>query len=219
MSGARRAGERGFTMLEVAIATAVLSTVFMIVFRTIGAAQDLNGATLVRADLEVRARIALERMVSELRDSGVSQLSPQPTPPLGASALTFRRATGWSGSTIIWEPSPRRIEWRSSPGEIADDGKDNNGNGLIDEGQVIFTSSYGTAQAVETVLADRVSRLALGEVADGVDNNGDGLVDERGLSFSLTGKLLTIQLSLENLDQKGNLVKVQLTTMVLLRNP
>jgi prepilin-type N-terminal cleavage/methylation domain-containing protein len=208
--------ERGFTALEVAISVAILASFLGALFGVIGGAQDLENRAVIEADLAIRGRIALERIARELRAASLATVSAA-APPLGASALTYQCATGWSGGAAVLGPQAK-IEWRLAPGEV-DDGVDNNGNGLVDEGQVIVTEGYGTAQAVASVLCDGVARLAAGEVANGVDDNGDGLIDEHGLSFQLTGRVLTIQLTLERLDVKGSLVQRSFTTSVLIQNP
>jgi prepilin-type N-terminal cleavage/methylation domain-containing protein len=215
----RPGAERGFTLLEVAVAASLLAVLMGALFGLIGRTQDLEGYAITEADLRTRARAALERIVRELRDSGPSTFSTLPAAPLGASSLTFQRAIGYAGGAVVYGPQ-ERIAWRLSPGEV-DDGADDDGDGLVDEGQVVFIRNPGTAEEQAVVLCDGVAEYGEGETANGLDDNLNGLIDERGLSFDLdaTGKVLTVRLTLARRAPDRSVVRVTLSTSVLLQNP
>jgi hypothetical protein len=77
-----------------------------------------------------------------------------------------------------------RIEWRPDPNDPTD-GADNDGDGLVDEGEIVISRNFGSAGQQDTVIATSVPRLLLGELPNGADDNGNGLQDEAGLSFEL----------------------------------
>jgi hypothetical protein len=72
--------------------------------------------------------------------------------------------------------------------------------------------------AQEVVLCGSVRPRAPGEIANGIDDNGNGLVDEAGLSFELSGRTLTIRLTLERPDRVAGTLSRTVTTSVRLRN-
>lgn len=207
----------GFTLVELSTATFVLVVCVGVVFGLMARTQDFQGRAITVADLGARATMALERIVRELRDSGLSTLSPEPLPPLGTSALAFRRATGLAGSSVTYGPY-ERIEWQLAPGELADKA-DNNGNGLVDEGRIVWILEPGTGNERVVVLCDAVARYAEGEIANGFDDNGNGLADELGLSFEISQKVLTIRLTLERRTPAGEIVRLSRSTSTLLQNP
>ena len=102
-------------------------------------------------------------------------------------------------------------------GEI-DDGLDNNGNGLVDEGRVVLTENLGGADERDRILARRVRELLEGELDNGVDDNGNGLVDEKGFSFERMGESLVIRMTMERIDVGQRTIERSAQTSVRLRN-
>lgn len=218
MGARRRDGSAGVTLLELVIAVAVMGAVFIALFNVLARAQDLETHAIVMADLRAKARVAVERIARELRDSGPSTFSPPPIAPLGGSSLVYRRADGRTASTPTFG-GQRRIEWRASAGE-AMDGIDNDRDGLVDEGAVVWTEDpFGSPPGREVIFVDGVGLLGAGEAADVVDNNANGLVDEAGLSFDLSGEILTIRLTLERRGPKGGVLRASAEAAVRVQNP
>jgi len=115
-------------------------------------------------------------------------------------------------------PGPTsRIAFQNHPSD-PDDGIDNNGNGLVDEGQVILMRNVGLANETTTVIVPWVREFTEGEIANGNDDNGNGLIDERGLSFELVGQTLNIRITLERLDSDQRPLVRTVETSVRLRN-
>jgi hypothetical protein len=208
----RRAGEAGVSLIEIVVAVAVLVGMVGVTFGLMSRAQDLQGLELTQADLQARGRAALERMVRELRDSSRGTFSGLVA---GASSITFQRATGFDGSSVLWGPQ-ETLEWRVSPGEIPDNGVDDNGDGLVDEGQIILTTDVGLATQRSVVLCDGVPRYAPNDVASRY-----GLAFPHGIFFLLdtTGKMLTLSLTLSRRSPRGVVASATMTTSVLLQNP
>ena len=57
-----------------------------------------------------------------------------------------------------------------------------------------------------------------GELSNLGDDNGNVMVDERGLVFELNANLLTIRLTLEDIDGNGNTLNKTVQTSVRVRN-
>ena len=118
---------------------------------------------------------------------------------------------GW----IQWETA--RVELRYDVNEL-DDGIDNDGDGLIDEGSVVLVKDWGGPEEKTVVLCHDVSEYAAGETFDGTDENGNGLIDERGLCFDMRDGNLYFLLTVERLDQDGHLLTRSFRSSVWLRN-
>lgn len=206
---------RGFSLVEVLISITMLGgllgTMLMVVLG--GSAAASTG--MARQSIEGAARRALDRIAGELVSAGAETLDPDPLAPWGSSNLTFQPIDGFDGD-VVWG-DPRSFGLALEEGEL-DDGQDNNGNGLVDERVLLYTSDAGGPDELVTVLAHGVRELAEGELDDGDDDNGNGLVDEEGLSFERTGGRLVIRLSLESLDSNGNSLVRTVQTSVRLRN-
>jgi hypothetical protein len=95
---------------------------------------------------------------------------------------------------------------------------DNDGDGRIDEGQVVWIENPGIPGERRMVWARNVADLLEGELDNDADDNGNGLVDERGLSFEAVGDVLTIRLTCERLDEGRRPLRKTVTTAVRLRN-
>ena len=96
-------------------------------------------------------------------------------------------STGLASRLGPWLTQGQRFEFVYDPDEV-DDGQDNNGNGLIDEGRIVWTRNVGAPDERSVVLCHQVREYLEGEVPNGLDDNGNGLVDEKGLSFERNGE-------------------------------
>jgi hypothetical protein len=117
---------------------------------------------------------------------------------------------------VVYEPTAT-IGFEYDPGEV-DDGVDNNGNGLIDEGQVVLTRGVGTGNAVRSVLVDGVAELLEGEVLNADDDNGNLMDDETGFCLQRIGSVLTIRLTLEDKAEDGTVTRRTMETSIRMRN-
>ena len=177
-------------------------------------AQSL-GVANSNVDTQVSRSVA--RIAWALTGSGLGTLDPRPTSPASSSTLTYQRATSFVGGNIVWG-TPSRIEFRLEAGEL-DDGLDNDNDGLVDEGQVVWIENADLPDEQEVVIVHKVRRRLEGEVFNGLDDNGNGLIDEEGLCFVLDGRSLTIRLTLEQLGPEGRMITRTSETTVKLRNP
>jgi type II secretory pathway pseudopilin PulG len=215
----RRATHRsaGFTLVETMIATTMLGLILGAIGLTVLHGKENFRQGVSVTVLEGRAQRLLDRIADELRYAGRNSLPVQPLAPSGSSALEFRVCTGYADSATLWSN-------RMSIARVADprdppDGIDNDGDGVIDEGQVVLTRNLGEFDEIDVVIGSGVSRLLEGETANVLDDNGNGLIDEPGLSFLLDGtSSLQIRLTLEARDPRGLPLMRTVQTTVNMRN-
>jgi len=216
---ARRGSPRaGFTLVEAAITFALLglllSSAILAARGGMGAFRTTQGAT----DVEARARRALDRAVMELMGAGWTEFDPPWNDldgPLGTSNLTFAKAVALNGTTPDFGP-PLSLSFQYETGEI-DDGVDNDGNGLIDDGVLVLTRDVGGPNEHRTILCHGVRELLEGEEANGADDNGNTVTDEAGFSVHREGDVLRVRLSVEEPGENGTIVRT-LETSVRPRN-
>lgn len=207
---------RGFTLVEMMISLAVITTTFLALGLAFERASDTYEDGQVDRALQAQAHRALDRIARPFLDAGVGQIPVQPLAPLGSSDVTFKRATGWAGGAVQWgEFQSFRLELEE--GEI-DDNADNNGNGLVDERVVWWITNEGLPDEERRPITHWVRELASGELPNGADDNGNGLQDEQGLSFELRGNVLVIRLTLERPARAGRVATYAAETSVRLRN-
>jgi hypothetical protein len=191
---------RGFTIVELAIASTVAILMLAAVYAVTSESTDTARLGTNMAVLEGHASRALDRIAKELVAAGLETLDPRD--PLGVAALTFRKATGADAGEPTWGPR-ESLGLRSFAGDR----------------EVVWVRDLDDEDGPrEIVLCGSVRELAEGETANGADDNGNGLVDEGGLSFELSGRTLTIRLTLERADRVGGVLTRTMTTSVKLRN-
>ncbi len=207
----------GFTLVETMIATTVLAIVLGAVGLTVLHGKENFRQGVSVAVLEARAQRILDRIVEELRYAGRNSLPIVPDLPSGSSSIEFRVCEGYDGAATIW--SNRMSLARVPDPRDPEDGIDNDNDGVVDEGQIILTRNLGEFDELDVVIGSGVRRLLEGEVANVADDNGNGLTDEPGLSFLFEGtSSLTIRLSLEAVDPRGQPLVRTVQTSVNLRN-
>jgi len=209
-----RNARAGFSLLEAVIAAALLVLLMSSAMLAARGGQGAFRATQNATDVETRVRRALDRMAVELLSVGEEELLPNPTGQFGTSDLLFRRPTGLNGLNILWGDQ-NRLAFEQEQGE-SDDGIDEDGDGLVDEGRVVLTRDIGGNER-RAVLCTGVRELFEGEVANGADDNGNGIVDEAGFNVHRVGDVLYLRLSLEEPGETGSIVRT-LETSVRLRN-
>jgi hypothetical protein len=121
-----------------------------------------------------------------------------------------------AGFVPIWGPLTELL-WEREPAEL-DDGQDNDGDGLVDEGRVVLVRNSGGVNERRVVLCSGVAEFAQGESAAVGDENGNGLDDERGFSLQRDGELLTVFLTLQEQVESAQVLTTSVRTSLRLRN-
>jgi hypothetical protein len=86
------------------------------------------------------------------------------------------------------------------------------------ERQVVWSENPDTEREQRVVWSSLVSPYLAGEIPDGMDNNGNGLIDEKGLSFVMDNNSVTVRMSLERINERGEAVTKTVQTTVTCRN-
>ena len=204
----------GFTLVELAVATALFLLLMSSAIVAARGGMEAFRSSQDLSDLETRARRALDRAVFELVACAASELNPSTTGPSGTEDLEFRQVVGLAGTAPVWGV-PMSLAFEYGPEEV-DDGTDNDGNGLVDDGLLVLTRDVG-GNDQRIVLCRGVREYFEGEVGDGDDDNGNGLTDERGFHIQRVDGVLFVRLSLEESVPTGSVVRT-LETAVRLRN-
>lgn len=213
-------GRAGFTLIEVAISVSILGLLMAIFGMVSSTSTSAYRAVSIVSGLDVNARRTLTRVGSELASIGGSTLNLDPEGNFGLPSLQYQRAIGFNTGV-----NPVEIDWGEDTqlgfeyevGEV-DDGLDNDGDGLVDEGVVVLTLGIGGPNPRRVILCHDVRELALGELPNGVDDNGNGVADEAGFNMQRVGDVMTVRLCLERRAAGGGTVVRTHQTSVRLRN-
>ncbi len=217
MKSVVRSGRSGFTMVEAVVAAALL--VIMSSVALLASNTGLGAFESARANTRAEARLqrALKRASFELMPSSWDMVGPlNLDDEFGSSFVTFQTPAGFANDAIVWGP----VNWLGlelEPGE-QDNGVDDDGDGLVDERQLVLVRDQGGADEIRSVLTHNVREFLEGEEDNNVDDNGNDVTDERGFNAHRDGDVLTLRLSIEEFGDKTGTVVRTLTTSVRLRN-
>jgi hypothetical protein len=205
------------TLVEMLVAMALLATVLGSLLSMGDVSTKLCETGVTRSNLEAAARRAVDRLTRELAGARSASLAALPESPQWLNSIDFDRpgAIRVGDGRVTWSTS--RLEFRTATGE-ANDGLDNDGDGLVDEGTLVLVHDLAGADEITTVLAQGVREYLEGEIPNGQDDNGNGLIDERGVTFEREGDDLRLLLTLEGIGRDGNTVTRTLQTSVWSRN-
>lgn len=207
----------GFTLVELAVSVVILSLVVGSVALLGTSNQRAFRVGTATAEIELLGRRAADHIVQQLMLSGTAVLDPALTTPGSFTAnLSYQRATGLGVDQPTWS-NTYRLRFAYEIGEL-DDGLDNNGNGLIDEGRILWTEHEGEANERTTTLCRFVREHLQGETPDLDDDNDNGLVDEPGFVIERKGDALVLRLTLEAPLPEGGVQTRTIETSVKLRN-
>jgi len=205
----------GFTLVELAIGMVLMGVVggvFMLTTETTSSAVRTGVAV---ADLDTRALRALERVCDALKSSSAELATPQAVAPFSGSSLDFQRCVGTDEKGApTWGPLERiALEY-----DEANDGVDNDGDGLTDEGALVWYEEPGGVGEKRVVLSPDVREYLEGEALDANDENDNLLIDERGFALDFDGACVHVRLTLEGRDAKGHPLLSTVERTVAFRN-
>lgn len=149
--------DRGVTMLEVVIATAILLAIFGMVFMLLFSASDEEATQQTMLQLDQQILTALNTISEDIRNGGGTFAMndfPGTNPctlvvgdplqkdyPNACYSLSFGKNTGFVVTGKVgaaqFNQVTIRYYWRSAVGEIAGNGIDDNNDGFIDEGDLV----------------------------------------------------------------------------------
>ncbi len=196
--------------------TGVVLLLMGVVALVSGRANDHYRVSRARLHLNNLASTTIDRVCDELAYAERDDLNPVPATPFGSSWIEYEKSGGYGADGSVWQPTAR-LALELVEGEV-DDGLDNNGNGLVDEGQLVMTRDVGLPSERRVVICKGIQEYLGGETPNGLDDNGNGLEDERGFSLVLEGEMLTVRLSVANVDHQRRMQTVTHETSILIRN-
>lgn len=205
-------GRRGTTLLEAVIAAALLVLLAGVAARSsqsMGAGYRTEAAV---SKLRGNASVAAREVSSLLRSADLDGVQPPAVPNQVSISETLefqRSAPGAPVEVLQFEYEP------SDP----NDGVDNDGDGLVDEGRLVLVQNPMQVNERRRVLLSSVSENLEGEVPGNLlDDNGNGLTDEMGVCFEYTERTVTFHLTLAERLREGALVEVTVARTVTPRN-
>ncbi len=210
-----RAARRGFSLLEVVISLTVFSLVIGSAFELLVRGRELSRATAQRAAATRKSQAALDRAVEELREAS-GTVNPDPSGASGSATMQFQTPLSVAGAVVNWS-GLRQLLWESDPGDPIGGGDDDN-DGLIDEGRLVFVRDVGAPNERRIVLANNVPRVAPDEVANNADDNGNGVVDEGGFNIQRVGDVFTLRLWVSEPGPGGRREVGSAEVSIILRN-
>ena len=206
----------GFTVIEVVLGAFLMASMLLVAGLATDRCMALFRQQRAVQGLTTSANRLLQRIASEVAFARRGSLQPPTIETQGSSSLQYQRCLGVTGGAVQWSATCS-LSWERESGE-ADNGQDDDGDGLVDEGQLVLLQDVGLASEQRIVLGHGLCEFMPGETFDGADEDGDGRIDERGLCFLLAGDVLTIQVGLQALDPDGHLLTKVVETSAFLRN-
>jgi hypothetical protein len=207
----------GFSLMEAAMAVAISSLILGAAGMFQMQAQTLSKATQRSIGIQERVERALALLSRELAGAGVSTFAPDPTSSLGSDNLTFQTPSSVSNTGVVTLKPPVTIALLMDSGE-ADNGLDDDEDGLVDERRLVVTRGVGTVNQKSTVICHGVAEWLEGELSNGADDNGNGVSDEHGFSVQRVGDLLYVRLTLETAIENAAPAQWTNSTAVVLHN-
>jgi prepilin-type N-terminal cleavage/methylation domain-containing protein len=215
--GKRGRTRPGFTLLELTISVALMALILTTVLRVGQSVQDGSSTAAAAAQADVVVGRAIERLAEHLKGSGAGWFDVPTSSPLQPFCdVEYERVVAYEGGLVDTEVE--RIYLERSPVD-PNDGIDNDGNGVIDDGRVVLIRAPGTPEELRSIVCDRVPESLGGEV-DGnlLDDNGNGLVDEQGLALDFVDGGVRVRLTVVERDRARRSVERTAERMVWFRN-
>ncbi len=218
----KRAARAGFTLIEMVIAIGIFGVLIGFATMIGDASRGAYGQATSASVLNAQAKLNLDRIAMEMQVASIATFDPAlETGIVNTSSLTFQQLVDINaGVPVYGGPLPGELmslELTLDDGESAD-GMDNDGDGLIDEQQLVLTRNVGSAEEVAVTICGNVREFLEGELPGGGDENGNGLTDEAGFDIGRNGDVLTLRLSLEAVNSRGEVLVRTVETAIRLRN-
>ena len=214
----RRDSTRGMTLVEVVIGLTLFVAFASSAFLAIEASASSYRTETAAAHLDFLARQALDDVADHLRAADFDSITPPPlVAPSSASSLDFQGALGFQNGAVEWGPV-ERLTFEPDPAD-PEDGLDNDSDGLVDEGRLVWIENPELPGERRAVLCSHVSAALEGEIlGNGVDDNQNGLIDERGFCVEFTGERAIARITLERADATGRVIRQSSIRTVTPRN-
>lgn len=213
----KRGRRAGFTIVELMIGLSLVSVMAGLAMLIQSTGNSALKTSTQQSEAESKSRRGVDRIARELQRAVVMNLFTNFTALAPDSpSLTYLSAAGLVDGALV-PGSVTTIAWESDLRD-PNNGLDDDGDGLVDEGVVALRKNVGEANEVRVVICSDVTEFFSGELPNGADDNGNGLTDEAGLHFTQDGNLITLRLSVEDVSSDGTRVMRTAETSIRLRN-
>ncbi|MFT4538544.1 MAG: type II secretory pathway pseudopilin PulG [Planctomycetota bacterium] len=206
----------GYTLIELMISLSLLTALVLSVFEVTQRSANAVRTGAVVTQLQADSERTLRRVVDRVQMTSSGRLTPRLASPLSSPRCEFQLPIGFDGSDVVWSTA-QSLSFELDTLEV-DDGIDNDGDGLVDEGRVIWTESAGDPNSRTVSWASGVRRYLEGEEPNNIDDNGNGLIDESGFAISVDDEIVTIWLTLERIETGDSTLIHTSRASVRLRN-
>lgn len=209
---AARSWRAGYTLVELVIGGLFLASLLLVAGLATERTLAVYRSRRAEQEVVVTGNRLLERLARELSFAVRAGLGPPTLVATGSERVEYHVAEG--GGALSRR---RAFALELDPAELDND-RDDDGDGLVDEQEVLWIEDEGGPDERREVLATGVAEYASGEQANGLDDDGNGLIDERGLSFVRDGDALVVRVTLLFVLPGGFVREHRLETTVLPRN-
>lgn len=189
----------GFTLIEMAIAMALVGVLFVKLTMIVDDAARAHSEGNAEMILEDQAQQVLDKIVYALVGADPDSLVPNAQSPFFSSKVAFRVSLGVEDGQIVWG-DPEVIGLAADPS------------------QLYWARNEGAPQQKSVVWTRAVAELLEKELMNGTDDNVNGLTDESGLAFDVSGDSVTIRLTLVKATKDGHTITKTKETVVTCRN-
>jgi prepilin-type N-terminal cleavage/methylation domain-containing protein len=153
----------GFTLIEVVVAATLTGLIVANLYMVFGDSSKAIRAKTIEFDTEVEARRVLDRIAMSVIGAERATVDVATEAPLSSNSINYQVSNGFTENEVEFSPVRRiahdgttQISWAESPGSASErravwtshaaqflageieNGIDDNGNGLIDEGGLSF---------------------------------------------------------------------------------
>jgi len=205
----------GFSLLELSMAVSLFALVMGSALTLVLDGRDLARASQQRAGVSRKAQAALDRALVELREAS-DTVNPDPSGATGADNLQFQVPQSVNGSVVTWSGA-RQLRFENDPADPFGGG-DEDSDGLVDEGRLVFVRDVGALNERRVVLATNVPRRDPDELVNNADDDGDGVSDEGGFNVQRVGGVFTLRLVVSEPGAGGNRQIGRAEASLVLRN-
>jgi hypothetical protein len=218
MLGSARKSISGTALLEILLASTLLMVFTGGALLMASTSSKAFGTGATSSDLNSRTRRTVAEVCDLLRLSNAEGVWPPGVEaPDSTPLLEFQRSRGYQAGGIDWDTAERLV-LEYDPRD-PNDGLDNDGDGLIDEGQLVWIDDFGQPDQLRRILCHDVAEFLEGEDSGNLaDDNGNGLQDERGFCVDFDGSVATVHLTLESVDPGGFTLQTTIQRTVAFRN-
>jgi prepilin-type N-terminal cleavage/methylation domain-containing protein len=191
----------GFTLIEIMISVAVLAILVTGLYAALSASQTVYTNGVTRQEIQDRVRRALNDISMELRQASAgtgAAITFGTAGSGGDESVTFSMCTGFTAGAATYG-SPVTITTINGDSEN-DNGLDDNRNRMVDERKIVRTQTGVPTKMLADYLKEGTLRFTRTLTAGQVDR-------------------IQIDMTLQGVDGKGNIIEASGNVVVDLRNP